>query len=138
LNVKNYLRQARRLNDIINAKFEQIEKLREMATNITSQISAEPGGSNVPDKLAEVVAKIADMEDGLLSDIDRLLELKREIADTINNLEDGDYKLLLTLRYLNFKSWEEIAVEMNFSYKWIHIIHNRALFTLGKRIHEST
>lgn len=133
MNVKNYLRQARRLNDIINAKFEQIEKLREMATNITSQISAEPGGSNVPDKFAEVVAKIADMEDRLLSDVGKLLILKEEIGERIDKVEDSDLRLLLTMRYLNFKSWEEIAAELNYSHAWTLQLHGRALKDFSKR-----
>jgi len=33
----------------------------------------------------------------------------------------------LTYRYINGKTWEEIAVEMHYTYKWVHVLHGQAL-----------
>ena len=40
---------------------------------------------------------------------------------------------LIRLRYLELKRWEEICVEMNYSWKHIHRIHSDALMLLAKK-----
>ena len=60
--------------------------------------------------------------------IDELYAVKCEIFKAISRIEDGTLRTLLELRYLSFKTWEEIAVEMNYSYKHVvHGLHPKAL-----------
>lgn len=56
-----------------------------------------------------------------------LYAYKAEAEERIEGIENDDYKLLLTLRYLRFKTFEEIAVEMGFTFQWICELHKRAL-----------
>lgn len=51
----------------------------------------------------------------------------KEITDRIEQLSDDDEKDVLTHRYIELMKWEDIAVKMGFSYKWVHKIHNKAL-----------
>lgn len=125
---KQYLRQIRRLDDTINAKIEQIELLRSMSTNITATLSSDRvQGSKSHDKIGKLIAKIVDFEREIINDVDKLIDLKREIIHKIDAVQDDNYKLLLTLRYVNFNTWEEIADEMDFSFQWVHELHKRAL-----------
>jgi hypothetical protein len=64
--------------------------------------------------------------------IDELVDVKREIARNISALENIDYQLLLEKRYLSFHSWEQIAAEMHYSSRWVHIVHSRALNAFEK------
>ena len=133
MKAKYYLRQVRRLDNIVNAKLEQIEMLKSIATKITSDMSNERvSSSTVSDKVGSTVAKIIDLETEINESIDRLIELKAEVMRIIDNVEEDDYKLLLTLRYLNFKTWEQIAVEMEFTFQWVHELHKRALIEIEK------
>ena len=128
LNAKQYLRQLRRLNDIVQSKLDQIETLRSLAQKITyvpKTVSVQESISE--DKMTELISKIVDLQKELETDINNLLDLKLKITHQINNIDNDDYKLLLMLRYLNFKTWEEIAVEMGYTYQWVHVLHSRAL-----------
>ena len=41
MTAKQYLRQVKRLDDIVNAKLEQVHALRDLATRITSRPSVD-------------------------------------------------------------------------------------------------
>lgn len=128
MTAKQYLRQARRIDSLIKAKQEQIKTLRDLATCVTMNVSPArvQGGSGV-DKVASTVAKLADLEMDLTKHIEELAALQREITRKIDAIQSPEYRLLLTLRYLDFRRWEEIAVEMHYNYQWVHRLHNRAL-----------
>ena len=133
--IKQQLRQLKQLNNIVQSKLDEIETLNSLAqrmTNVSKNILIQK--STPQDKLSELIPKIVDLKNELKKDVDNLLNLKLDIIQKINNVENNDYKLLLTLRYLNFKTWEEIAVEMDYSYQWIHVLHGRALIYLSKRV----
>lgn len=135
--VKQYLRQLKQLNNIVQSKLDEIETLTSLAqrmTNVFGNILIQK--STPQDKLSELISKIVDLKNELKKDVDNLLNLKLDIIQKINDIENNDYKLLLTLRYLNFKTWEEIAVEMGCSYQWVHVLHSRALIYLAKKIQE--
>lgn len=59
----------------------------------------------------------------------RYLRIKRcqEISDKIEHLVDEDEKDVLFFRYIKLMKWEDICVEMEFSWKQVHRIHSRAL-----------
>lgn len=125
---KQYLRQIRRLDNTINAKIEQIELLRSMSTNITATLNPNRvQGSKSHDKIGKLIAKIVDFEKEIIDDVNKLIDLKREIIHKIDAVQDDNYRLLLTLRYVNCNTWEEIADEMNFTFQWVHQLHRRAL-----------
>jgi DNA-directed RNA polymerase specialized sigma subunit len=128
MNAKQYLRQVRRLDNTVNAKLEQVEVLRAMTTRMTANLTADKvQESNILDKIPTLICKIVDLENEITNDIDKLIDLKTEVMRKIDSIQNDDYRLLLTLRYLNFKTWEQIAVEMNFDYSWIHRLHAKAL-----------
>lgn len=128
MNAKQYLRRVKRLNDLIKAKFKQIRVLRDISVQITTDLSKDKIQTpNSNDKTSQLVAKIVDLEKELTSDINRLINLQREVTNKINSLDDPEYRLILTMRYLNFETWEQIAVDLGCSYQWAHVLHGRAL-----------
>ena len=132
MTAKQYLRQVRRLDDIVNAKLEQVTELRSLATKMTSTPRLDAvQSSGEQDKISAVVAKIVDLEHDINRTVDELIDLKAEAIVMIDSIPNDDYRLLLTLRYLNFKTWEQIAVDMNYSYQWVHVLHSRALINFG-------
>lgn len=84
-----------------------------------------PSPSQSP--MADAVCKIIDLQDEINRDIDHLVDLKRELVGVIHNVEDVECRLLLELRYLCFKSWEDIAVQMGYTTRNIHYLHKQAL-----------
>lgn len=128
MTAKEYLQQALRLDERINSKISQLESLRELATKCTSAITGMPRNpSPSQSPMADAVCKIIDLQDEINRDIDHLVDLKRELVGVIRNVEDVECRLLLELRYLCFKSWEDIAVQMGYTTRNIHYLHKQAL-----------
>lgn len=128
MNTKEYLKQAFYLDKNINSKLEQVEKLNELATKATATLSDMPKSPNRGEsRLEEIIVKIIDLQEEINKDIDALIDLKREIAWTINNVKDKEMRSILEKRYLCFDSWEKIAVDMNYSIQHIFRLHNKAL-----------
>ena len=129
LSAKDYLSQAYRIDQRINSKIEQVQSLRDLAKKASATLSDVPpskGTRNVH-RMEDVIAKMMDMESEISADMKRLLNLKHEIVTVINCVESPELQTLLELRYLCFKTWEQIAVVLHFDLRWVHRLHNRAL-----------
>lgn len=110
MTAKEYLEQYRRLKIEIDSKTEQLEELREFAKSV-SHSSGAGGHAGVSDKVGKTVAKIIDLENEISCQIDKLLELKKEIESTIAKVEDPVLRQILTLVM-----------------RWHSALHNNAAF----------
>lgn len=128
MTAKEYLSQAHRIDQRINAKLEQVMALRALATKATSTLSDMPRAES-PNvcRMEDIIIKIVDSENEINAEIDRLVDLKREMRGVIGAVSQPDYQTLLELRYLCFKTWEQIAVSMGYSIQHIYRIHELAL-----------
>ena len=77
--------------------------------------------------MEEAIAKIIDLQAEINSDIDTLVDLKRDLSATIKAVGNTEYQTVLEKRYLCFQSWEQIAVEMGYDLRWLYRIHGKAL-----------
>ena len=115
MDAKDFLKQVRRLDVLINNKQSEIDQLRSKAYYTNSN------------NLQNLVAKIVDYENGLNKDIDLLIDKKKEVASVIDKLKDATMIDMLYRRYFQFQIWEKIALEMGYTYQALHKIHARAL-----------
>ena len=128
MKAKEYLERAYWLDQMIDSKLEQVASLRAMATKTTTIMKRDVvSRSRNTHSMEDTIAKIADMEADINADIDRLVELKREIGETIQRVEDPELRVLLELRYLCFKDWPEIAGVIHRADSTIYKAHARAL-----------
>ncbi len=125
---KEYLSQAYRIDQRINSKLEQVVCLRELATKATSTLSDMPSsGTRNIHSMEGIIAKMVDLETEINQDIDTLVDLKREIVSLIKQIQNTEYQTLLELRYLCFKTWEQIAVDLGYSSKHVFYLHDKAV-----------
>lgn len=128
MTAKEYLQQAYQIHRSIQARKQQIARLRELAEQVTSAATAtRVSGTPARSKIESAVCRIADLQSLIQRDICRLAEKYEEIQRVIEKVEEGPHRDLLIHRYLNFYTWEEIAEKMNYSYKWVHVLHGKAL-----------
>ena len=117
-----------RLDQRIDAKIEQVMSLRNLAAKATSTLSdAMPSGTRNIHRMEDIIMRIFDLENEINADIDALVALKREIVSTIKSVPNLEYQILLELRYLCFKPWEQIAVEMGYGIDNVFRLHQKAL-----------
>ena len=128
MTTKDFLTQAYRLDQRINAKIGQVASLNDLATKCTTTMSGMPGNPNKgKDTMAEAIAKIVDLQAEINADIDKLVDLKRDIVSTIKSVDDMELQTLLEKRYLCFKTWEQIAVEMGYTLRYVYKLRDKAL-----------
>ena len=136
MTAKEYLGQAYRLDQRINSKIEQVASLNELATKCTSSLTGMPRNPNrATSTMADAVAKIIDLQAEINRDIDRLVDLKREIVSVIKSIDNLEYQTLLEKRYLCFLTWEQIAVDMGYELRWLYRLHHRALDAVSEISH---
>ena len=128
MTAREYLSQAYWLDQRINTMLEQIVSLNDMATKCTSTFSDMPRNqSNGGSAIENAVAKIIDLQIEINSEIDRLVDLKRELVRKIRAVENTEYRILLELRYLCFKTWKQIAHDMGFNIRHVYRLHEDAV-----------
>lgn len=128
MKAKEYLSQAYRIDQRINSKLEQIVSLRELATKATSTLSdTPPSGTRNVHSMEGIIVKMIELENEINKDIDTLVDLKRDIMVIIKKVNNLEQQTLLELRYLCFKTWEQIAVDMGYSLQHTFRIHDKTL-----------
>ena len=128
MTAKEYLSQAFHIDQRISSKLLQVMWLREAATSCTATLSDMPRpDSPSRQQMADTICKIVDLEREINEDIDRLVDLKAEARRAINAVSDPDQQLILELRYLCYKPWNEIMTELGYSEPTIYRLHGEAL-----------
>ena len=128
MTAKQFLKQARYLDERINTKIVQVSSLHDLATKATATLSDMPGSpTRNTHRMEDIIIKILMLENEINSDIDHLVDLKESILSVIKAVDDEECRLLLEKRYLNFESWEDIAAEMCTGIDNIYRLHNKAL-----------
>ncbi len=130
MSAKEYLSQAYRIDQRINAKLEQVARLRSLTQRVTTTFDSQRV-SRTRDVTSSQTAinRLIEAEEKVNKDIDAYIDCKREIQEAIDRLEDDNCRLLLELRYLCMKCWDDIAIEMHISRAHVYRLHNLALAT---------
>lgn len=98
----------------------------EKATAVSPNLSDMPKSGGT-DKIQNAVCRIADIEQKINRDIDRQIDLRERIEAAICAIPDGRLRDLMRYRYIDGMTWEQIAVEMHYSYVHICRMHGQAL-----------
>ena len=71
--------------------------------------------------------RLVELESLVDSKIDEQIALKAEILGTIMQLDDRRQRLVLMEYYVEMKTFEEVSVDIHYSWKQTHRIHAAAL-----------
>lgn len=130
MKAKEYLQQLQRLDTVINQKIKEVHDLRLQAQSgggfdySKERVQSSPS-EDAP--FVKPICRIIDLEAEINAEIDRFVDEKHKIINQIQGLKNSDYISLLFKRYVEFKKFETIAVEMNFTYQYVLNMHGYAL-----------
>ena len=127
MQVKDFLNRIRHIDMMIDCKCDQIKELRDRLTSISSPMGERVQGTKDPDKFTNPVSKIIELENEINEDIDKLVDLKRVARKMIEQLNSDVEKLVLYKHYFENKTFEQVSVEMNYSYPYVRELHGYAL-----------
>lgn len=143
-----YLERIKKQDAQIDALIEEIATLDAIAKKTTSVLGDERvQASTSQQKMADTVEKIVILKAELNEQIDKFVDCRNETLKVISEACDADCYKLIHKRHIGtydeekeriiFKTWEQIAVEMGFTYQWVSDgLHKRALSQVQKVLDE--
>ena len=136
MKAKEYLNKIRTMQAGIEIDIEEIESLTTLATKVTSIISENRVQTSSDQQKVETYSvKIADLKSKIVRELVEFLDYKKNARKLIRESCSTDCVTLLHKRYFQYKKWEEIAVEMNYSYQWVSDgLHKKALSQVQKAL----
>lgn len=134
MTTKQYLNQIARINRMINNKLSEIYQLKTMVCSISVSMNEDNvQTSQGNDILGNSVAKIIDLENEINKAIDAYVDKKEHIILQIDSIQEiMEYQVLFS-RYIEFKTFEQIAADNNYSVRQILRIHGNALVEFEKK-----
>lgn len=139
LKAKDYLRQLRGLDRLIENKLAEREQWKAIATNVTQHLSSDRvQTSGNPQKMSNAVIKLVDIEKEIDEAVDKYVDTKREIIATITKLNatNETYYNVLHKVYVQYFTLNEVADMYGKERSWIDTIHGRALKIVQRIIDE--
>lgn len=78
--------------------------------------------------------RLGELRRELASCLERQERLGQEIGAAADRLADPVLSQLIRKRYLECRTWEEVAGELNYDSRWVYRLHRRALeeLTVGR------
>ena len=130
-----FLEQPEKLDIQIRNKLIEKKQWHDIALGITANMEGERvQASGTRSKMAEAVDKCVDMEAEIDSLIDELIDTKKEVIQTIEQLDSPIEYNVLHMRYIQHLSLQEIADHYHKDYSWATTTHGRALKSVRKVI----
>ena len=138
MSVADYFKQAFTIDKMLRATKAQLEEVREKRLFVSglnyegSKVQNSPNVENI-NALSHLYM---ELEEKYLGDCFRLEVLKIEIKGHIDTLANPVHRLIMAERYVNLKSWEQIAVDCSYSYKYLtNRLHSEALQAVKEVAH---
>lgn len=86
------------------------------------------------DRIGINASKIVDMEMELKTKVQMLSRLKEDIQRRVNSLPNAKQRKILTERYIDGKSWGQIAESNGIGERWMFRLHKSGLEKLEESI----
>ena len=127
MTAKQWLMRGWKIDKEIEALLKTKQETWDRVTSVTASYTGEAvQAESDPHRYDRII----ELDETINRRIDQLIDTKQEIIDAIAQVPDSRYRTLLTERYVSFKTWEQIAVDMNYSWRQVHRVHGRALVAI--------
>lgn len=127
MNAKEFLRQIKKLDKLIENKLIEIQRWKDIANNTTANLTGERvQSSGNPQKIADAIGRYIDLEREINQDIDNLVDTKKDVIGVIEQLNATEYDVMHKI-YVQHLTLEDVADAYDRTYSWVTTIHGRAL-----------
>ena len=119
----------------LSKEIKQLEEELEEITEIgASVIDGMPHGTGTGDKVQQLVLKRQSLIEQIVRKQTKYIDEKSRMEHFIDNIEDSKVRFIAHLRFIDFKSWYEIADEITPENK--KLVNRNAPYMLLKRYFE--
>ena len=125
MTAKEYLMQIGKLEIELQAKNRLLQRLRQKSVSLTSPVLADKVQTSHCH--SDLIERIIDLENEIKNKNAKLLDKIAEINKSIECVRDPLLIGILTDRYINHQTWEQIAENTNKSDRTVRVWHGQAL-----------
>ncbi|MCI7201229.1 MULTISPECIES: DUF1492 domain-containing protein [Megasphaera] len=127
MTAKEYLNRVRRQNYILKQTEKELNEIRaDILTLRASSLSEHVSGSKNSDT-ADKYIRLESYMEKVNAEWDKLIDMRNAAKDLIGAMPDPMHRAVLYARYINGQRWEDIAMDMHYSWKGIFKLHGQAL-----------
>ena len=124
-----FLRATRELERLDN----EVKDLEEERDMLSVKLDGMPRGSEISDRTGNLASKIADMHMDAINKRTEVWERRKAINDLINSLNSIHRKILYD-HFIMDKTFEQIAVDIGYSFRHLMRLYNDALDEAGRKM----
>lgn len=139
MNVVAWLEHVRKIDELIDAKLAERQRLEELATDISVKQSDgmpfSPKGT-VSRKVESAAIKIVMLEQEIDRLVDQYIDYKKNVIAALEKLPTNEYGVLHR-RYIRYMTWEKVAEDMNYSVQHVRRIKKKAIASLSRIVPET-
>lgn len=112
--VQAWLLQVRKLDELINAAIVDRDRLLEMATKITPDMTGMPHACGVSDKVGNAAVRLAALAERINRLVDQYVDHKEAVEAVLKKLPAKEYAVLHRY-YVQYMTYDEIAQDLGYS-----------------------
>lgn len=132
-----FLEQVWKQECIIKNKLIEKQQWMDIALGITQSMEGEVvQSSGSKNKMGDAVAKCVDMEAEIDAQIDKFIDIKKDVLQVIEQVHSATEYMILHMRYIQYIKLKDIALEWDEEYTNITTAHGRALASVQKILEE--
>ena len=133
-NAQVYLEEVELIDARIKNKLIEQTQWRDIALGITANMEGErvKSSTTAKSKMADAIGKCVDIEREIDNLIDILINKKKDVIQTIEQLDNATEYKLLHLRYIQFVPLKDIADMWDWEYTNVTTTHGRALHSVQR------
>ena len=131
MGIKHQLKQIRLIDLEIKTKMEELDRLNNSFLKSPSlkEINVQESKVGLKD---DAYVKIINLSDYIDETVDKLVDLKYQLIQAIEQLDDFRERTIIWMKYISSKSWDEISKELQISKTTLFILHDEAVKKIEK------
>lgn len=136
MKAKDYLKQLKKQNAIIENYYAELAMWNDVALSITAHSDGERvQSSGSKHKMANAVDSMVDIQTEIKEGLAKAQEIRQEIIHTIEQLNENEYDVLYKIYVLGML-FKEVAASKRKTNNWVTTVHGRALQSVQKILDE--
>ena len=125
---KEMLKSFRNKNIEIKKLQQSMEEIQARAELQASMLSHTPRVTNENDcKILKSIVKMEETKQKLALEIADFADEMQNVYDCIRSIQDSRIRTVFEMRYLHGESFETIASDLHYSWRWVHKLHSQGL-----------
>ena len=138
MTAKDFFERGRLLSAEIRALTEAMSIAYAEAVKTVSAPKTIPVKASFEDRRQNATLKYMELKADITSRLAALFEIKKEIFELIDEIEDSKCRTVLINRYINGYTFEKIAETMYMNERWVYRIHKKALEICDEKLKGGT